>query len=100
MTRSTTTSGATRCARCKSVAERAGWKQERTTYFNSLLLPVAIALRVLDRFNRKTTESSLDLWVPPEPVNRALELPLALEAALIGRGGRIPAGLSLLSVFR
>ncbi len=84
----------------KSVAERAGWRQERTTYFNSLLLPVAIALRVLDRFNRKTTESSLDLWVPPEPVNRALELPLALEASLIGRGGRIPAGLSLLSVFR
>jgi SAM-dependent methyltransferase len=84
----------------KTVAERAGWKQERTTYFNSLLLPVAIALRVLDRFNRKTTESSLDLWVPPEPVNRVLELPLVLEAALIGRGGRIPAGLSLLSVFR
>ncbi len=84
----------------KAVAERAGWKQERTTYFNSLLLPVAIALRVLDRFNRKTTESSLDLWVPPEPVNRVLELPLVLEAALIGRGGRIPAGLSLLSVFR
>ena len=55
---------------------------------------------MLDRFNRKTTESSLDLWVPPEPVNRVLELPLALEAALIGRGGRIPAGLSLLSVFR
>ena len=84
----------------KAVAEQAGWRQERTTYFNSLLLPVAIALRVLDRFNRKTTESSLDLWVPPEPVNRVLELPLVLEAALIGRGGRIPAGLSLLSVFR
>ena len=59
-----------------------------------------ILLRVLDRFNRKTTESSLDLWVPPEFVNRALELPLSLEAALIARGGRIPAGLSLLSVFR
>ncbi len=72
----------------------------RTTYFNSLLLPVAIMLRVLDRVNTKTTESSLDLWVPPELVNRVLELPLTLEAALIARGGRIPAGLSLLSVFR
>ena len=68
----------------------------RTTYFNSLLLPVAILLRVLDRLNTKTTESSLDLWVPPEPLNWLLERPLALEAALIGRGGRIPAGLSLL----
>jgi SAM-dependent methyltransferase len=82
------------------VAERAGWRQLRTTYFNSLLLPVAIALRVLERVDTKTTESSLDLWVPPEPVNWLLERPLALEAALISHGGRIPAGLSLLAVFR
>jgi SAM-dependent methyltransferase len=81
-------------------AERAGWRQVRTTYFNSLLLPVAILLRVLDRVNRKTTESSLDLWVPPEPLNSMLERPLALEAKLIARGGRIPVGLSLLTVFR
>jgi len=82
------------------VAEQAGWQQARTTYFNSLLLPVAIVLRVLDRINTKTTESSLDLWIPPEPLNWVLERPLALEAALIKRGGRIPAGLSLLAVFR
>ena len=80
--------------------EQAGWQQVRTTYFNSLLLPAAILLRVLDRFSRKTTESSLDLWVPPEPLNWLLERPLALEAALIARGGRIPAGLSLMAVFR
>ncbi len=82
------------------VAEQAGWSQARTTYFNSLLLPVAILLRVLDRFNTKTTESSLDLWVPPAPLNWLLERPLTLESALIARGGRIPAGLSLLAVFR
>jgi SAM-dependent methyltransferase len=82
------------------VAEQAGWQQVRTTYFNSLLLPVAILLRVLDRFSTKTTESSLDLWIPPEPLNWVLERPFALEAALIARGGRIPAGLSLLAVFR
>jgi SAM-dependent methyltransferase len=82
------------------VAEQAGWEQVRTTYFNSLLLPAAIVLRVIDRFSRKATESSLDLWVPPAPVNWLLERPLALEAALIAHGGRIPAGLSLLAVFR
>jgi SAM-dependent methyltransferase len=82
------------------VAEQAGWRQVRTTYFNSLLLPVAIVLRVLERVNTKTTESSLDLWVPPEPLNWVLERPLALEAGAIKRGGRIPAGLSLLAVFR
>jgi SAM-dependent methyltransferase len=80
--------------------EQAGWQQMRTTYFNSLLLPAAILLRVLDRFSRKTTESSLDLWVPPEPLNWLLERPLTFEAALIARGGRIPAGLSMLAVFR
>ena len=84
----------------QKVAEEAGWRQQRTTYFNSLLLPVAILLRVLDRVNTKTTESSLDLWVPPEPLNWLLERPLAFEAAMIRRGGRIPAGLSLLAVFR
>jgi SAM-dependent methyltransferase len=83
----------------QGVAEQAGWRQVRTTYFNSLLLPVAILLRVLDRVSTKPTESSLDLWVPPEPVNRVLEVPLTLEAGAIGRGGRIPAGLSLLAVF-
>lgn len=82
------------------VGEEAGWQQVRTTYFNSLLLPAAILLRVLDRFSRKTTESSLDLWVPPAPLNWLLERPLALEASLIAHGGRIPAGLSLLAVFR
>jgi SAM-dependent methyltransferase len=82
------------------VASEAGWEQVRTTYFNSLLLPAAIILRVLDRLSTKTTESSLDLWVPPGPFNWLLERPLELEAALIARGGRIPAGLSLLAVFR
>lgn len=84
----------------QQACEQAGWQQIRTTYFNSLLLPVAIALRVLDRWSRKTTESSLDLWVPPAPFNWLLERPLTLEAALIRGGGRIPAGLSLLAVFR
>jgi SAM-dependent methyltransferase len=82
------------------VAEQAGWETVRTTYFNSLLLPVAIVLRVLERFSTKPTESSLDLWVPPAPINWLLERPLAFEAAVIDRGGRIPAGLSLLTLFR
>jgi SAM-dependent methyltransferase len=84
----------------QSVARTAGWQQVRTTYFNSLLLPVAIVLRLLERLSPRTTESSLDLWVPPAPLNWMLERPLALEAAVIGRGGRIPAGLSLLALFR
>lgn len=82
-------------------AESAGWETVRTTYFNSLLLPVAIALRIVDRLSpARATESSLDLWIPPAPLNWLLQRPLELEAAVIARGGRIPAGLSLLTLFR
>jgi SAM-dependent methyltransferase len=82
------------------VARRSRWECVRTTYFNSLLLPVAIVLRVLDRLSTTTTESSLDLWVPPRPLNWLLEQPLELEAGVIAGGRRIPAGLSVLAVFR
>lgn len=81
-------------------AQSADWKLESSGHFNSLLLPVAILLRGLERFKPSTTKSSLDLWVPPAPLNWALRQPLNLEAAVIGRGGSIPAGLSLLAVFR
>jgi hypothetical protein len=40
------------------------------------------------------------LWIPPQPLNWLLEQPLSFEAGLLGRGRRIPAGLSLLAVFR
>jgi SAM-dependent methyltransferase len=83
-----------------AAARDGGWRCERTTHFNSLLLPVAILLRALDRLHASTTESSLDLWVPPAPLNWLLQQPLNLEAAVIGRGGQIPAGLSLLAVLR
>ena len=83
-----------------AAAREAGWQLESSTHFNFLLLPVAILLRGLERFKPSTTKSSLDLWVPPAPLNWVLRQPLNLEAGVIGRGGSIPAGLSLLAVFR
>lgn len=83
-----------------AAAHAAGWTCERATHFNSLLLPAAILLRALERVKPATTKSSLDLWVPPAPLNAMLRQPLKLEAALIGRDAFIPAGLSLLAVFR
>jgi SAM-dependent methyltransferase len=81
-----------------SACAAAGWRCGLVSHFNSLLLPVAIMLRALDRVTPKATESSLDLWVPPRPLNWALELPLDLEARAISRGRSIPAGLSLLAL--
>jgi SAM-dependent methyltransferase len=83
-----------------AAADSAGWHVESSAHFNSLLLPIAIVLRALERFKSSTTKSSLDLWIPPAPLNWALCQPLNLEAAVIGRGGPLPAGLSLLAVFR
>ncbi len=83
-----------------AAADGAGWHEQSAAHFNSLLLPVAILLRALERFKPSTTKSSLDLWVPPAPLNWALRQPLNLEAAAIGRGKPIPAGLSLLAVYR
>jgi SAM-dependent methyltransferase len=83
-----------------NAAQSGGWQLESTAHFNSLLLPVAILLRAMERFRPSTTKSSLDLWIPPTPLNWGLRQPLNLEAAVIGRGGTIPVGLSLLAVFR
>jgi len=79
----------------------AGWTCQRSSYFNSLLLPLAAALRLLERARQQAPESSPDLWVPPAPANWLLQQPLNLEAAVIGRSGQgLPAGLSLLAILR
>jgi len=73
----------------------AGFRVDRTTFFNTLLLPLAVLERaVLRRLGRRP---SLGLTVPPRPVNEALREVLALEAALLRRRD-LPVGLSLLLV--
>jgi SAM-dependent methyltransferase len=81
-----------------AAAERAGWRLERRTYFNSLLLPPAALVR-LARRSRANVEQRSDLALTPGWLNPLLEAPLRLEAFLIRAGVRLPAGLSLLAVF-
>jgi SAM-dependent methyltransferase len=83
-----------------AAASEAGWVPERTTHFNALLLPAAIAHRSLERVRRPRNGPSSDLESTPPWLNGVLERPLALEARAIARGRRIPAGLSLLALFR
>jgi hypothetical protein len=83
----------------RTAAAQAGWRQLRTTYFNGLLLPVAIIHRRLTRRSQFVGEPVSDLHRTPEPFNTVLEWPLAAEARVIGMGGRIPVGLSLATVF-
>jgi len=83
-----------------AVAVEAGWETAWTTYFNGCLLPVAIVHRRLSRPTHLVDEPLSDLQRTPERLNAVLEWPLRFEAALIARGWRIPAGLSLVAVLR
>ena len=86
-------------ASLRAAAWAAGWKLECDTYFNSVLLAPAAAVR-LARRGVSPAGGSSDLQLTPPWLNGALERPMRLEAALIGRGVRLPAGLSLLAIFR
>lgn len=83
--------------RLRRAAARAGWVVERDSYFNALLLAPAAALRW---WRRGRPARASDLAATPAALNGLLELPLRAEADLLRRGGRLPAGLSLLAVLR
>ena len=74
-----------------------GW-----TYFNSILLAPAAVVRLSEplRRRRRAGRAHSHLEMTPRWLDRVLELPLRAEAAAIRRGLRLPAGLSLMGVFR
>jgi SAM-dependent methyltransferase len=80
------------------VALEAGWKLVRMTSFNSILLPVAAAVRLAQRHRRPDSTYNPELNLGPAWLNSVLERPLRLEARWLDRGGVLPAGLSLLAV--
>lgn len=77
----------------------AGWRPVLETYFNSLLLPPIALVRTLAR-RRAPRDGRTDYQLTGAPVNRLLELPMRAEAALIARGARFPAGVSIGAVCR
>jgi SAM-dependent methyltransferase len=81
-------------------AGRAGWRPERLTAFNSTLLPAIAAVRLVQRLRRSAQPADDLARTPQGVVNGALERVLAAEAAWIGRGRDLPAGVSLLAVLR
>ena len=72
----------------------AGWRPVLITYFNSLLLPPIALVRTLAR-RRAPRDGRTDYQLTGGLLNRALELPMRAEAALIARGARLPAGVSI-----
>ena len=70
----------------------AGWRPVLLTYFNSLLLPPIALVRTLAR---RQSRGRTDYQLTGGVLNRVLELPMRAEAALIARGARFPAGVSI-----
>ena len=75
-----------------------GWSPEVSTYFNSVLLPPIGLVRLLAR--RGGPRKKSDTALTPGPLNGVLEMPMRMEAALIRRGVRLPAGVSIGAVCR
>jgi len=84
----------------RAAALAAGWRVERLTSFNSLLLAPAAAVRLSRRRRALDADYEPDLRLGPAWLNGALELPLRIEARWLTRGHTLPAGLSLLGVLR
>lgn len=82
----------------RASATGAGWRVERMTSFNSVLLAPAAAVRLVQRRRATQNGQSSDLHVGPAWLNDVLERPMALEASWLARGHTLPAGLSLLAV--
>ena len=80
------------------VAIEAGWRLLRMTSFNSMLLPLAAAVRLAQRRRQPDSNYNPQLKLGPTWLNSVLERPLRVEAKWLDRGGTLPAGLSLLAV--
>ncbi|HMO57229.1 MAG TPA: class I SAM-dependent methyltransferase [Roseiflexaceae bacterium] len=73
-----------------------GFTVERSSYVNSLLLPLPLVQRIGERLLPAVEQSDSDLALPPPLLNEFLRWPMAAEAAWIAHGGRFPVGLSVL----
>jgi hypothetical protein len=70
------------------------------TFTNATLFPPALVLRGLERLTGRAVEASeADLHVPSRPINAAVNLLLAAEAALL-RVTNLPIGTSIMAVGR
>ena len=78
----------------RRLIESSPLRLDKLGYFNSLLFPVAAAVRLLGKLAGKT---SSDDKVPPGPLNFLFEKIFGLERHVIGRMP-LPAGVSLFAL--
>lgn len=83
-------------AQARALLEGVGLVVERCSYINSLLFPLPLAQRLLERALPTLDHDQSDLALPPPLLNHALGWPLAAEAACLARGLAFPIGLSII----
>jgi SAM-dependent methyltransferase len=81
----------------RALLESAGLVVERLSYCNSILFPLLLLRRTLDRV---LDRHGSDVEFLPAPLEWAFKRALLLEAALIGRGFDLPVGASLVALAR
>lgn len=84
----------------RALLTAAGFVVERLSYINTLLFPIPLVQRTLERAFPSLERAESDLSPPSPLVNALLRMPLALEAAWLEAGGRLPYGLSVLCLAR
>ncbi len=80
----------------RSLLQQNSFIVERCTYVNTLLFPLALGQRMLEKALPALEQHESDLSPPHPALNTALRLPMALEAAWLSLGGSLPYGLSVL----
>jgi SAM-dependent methyltransferase len=71
---------------------RLGWREIHATYFNSALLP---PIAVVRRLRGRRSDGRHDLHLSPRALDRVLVQPMRVVAALMARGVRLRAGVSI-----
>lgn len=74
----------------------AGFQVERTSYVNTLLMPLALTQRLIERLRPPSSAEESDLALPSVVVNEAFRWAMAAEAAWVGSGRSLPAGVSVI----
>lgn len=82
----------------RTAAAQAGWRLSGMTSFNTILLPPAAVVRLIQRGRRPDHDYRPELERGPSWLSGLLEWPMGLEARWIARGRTLPAGLSLMAL--
>lgn len=87
-------------AQAEALLNESGFVLRHTSYVNTLLFPIPLAQRLLERVVPALEQHESDLALPSPLVNELLRWPMAAEAAYLARGGMFPFGLSIACLAR